>query len=112
MQKSKHKTSLLPQLTIVALIQSIIWMGGICTIFDCLFYSLQWLLPHSLDTDLFTIAQSFPMMIYHALGRSWVAGMRLIMSKSCISVLDSAFSDHIASRYLTDLHCLRRNSSR
>jgi len=89
MQGLKQKTSILPQRTLVALIQSTIWMGGICTIFDCFAYSLPWLLlPHSLDTD-FSLLLNFSSDDIPCTRLELACGNELIMSKKLFSVLDS-----------------------
>jgi hypothetical protein len=77
MRTSKRKMPLLALYPILALIQSTIWMVGRCTIFECLAYIVQWLLPHSPDSGLSLLLHNFALTIYHTLGWSWAAGHEL-----------------------------------
>jgi hypothetical protein len=63
-------------------------MGGICTIFDCFTYTLQWLLPRSLDTDL-SLLRNFSSDDIPRSRLELACGNGLIMSKKLFSVLDS-----------------------
>lgn len=63
-------------------------MGGICTIFDWFAYTLQWLLPHSLDTDL-SLLLNYSSDDIPRSRLELACGNELIMSKKLFSVLDS-----------------------